>query len=163
MCAKIKQKRLIISLLFYIFEKAMLFLSSNDTVFARDLNNLPDGFSFSFSIKYSNLSVSFIKENDVLKKSGDRKDFRLKLVFNNLCSAFLVFSGILPQHTAFAEHRIAIYGSIADALVLTSVMNRLQSVIFPDFVSKRLIKEFKPSSDKEKALFLKFYLYGWIF
>ncbi len=158
MCSKIPKKELILLLLISIFKKGMIFLSENDKEFKRITEELPDGFSFKIAIKHTNIHTLFVKTKGVFRYDRNLQDANLTLEFNNLCSAFLVFAGIIPQHRAFAEHRLTIWGNIAEALIITNAINRLQSVIFPDFISKKLIKEFKKSTLIEKSLFVRFYI-----
>ncbi len=160
MCSKIMKKELILSLLMFVFKKGMAFLSKKDSEFIKIIDELPENFGFLITVKNTHLSVSMKKSKGVLIYAKNQKKFDLILEFSNLCSAFLVFAGFIPQYQAFAEHRLSIKGSISDALCLTDAINRLQTVIFPDIISKKLIKEFEGSGLKEKALFTKFYLYA---
>ncbi len=162
MCSKIPQKKLILSLLMYVFKKGMIFLSKNDNRFAEIINELPEGFGFLIRVKHTKLKVAIIKSDHILKPLSLTENCNLTLTFNGLCSAFLVFCGIMPQHIAFAEHKISIKGNIGDALVVTQAINKLQSVIFPDIIVKKLIKEFDKSTLRDKYMFLKFYIYGLI-
>ncbi len=162
MCAKFPNKEYILRVLFFVFKKAMVFLSKNDGEFRKIAEKLEDGFSFAITVKNSNFKVAMIKNGNTFEPLSLNKTPKLFLIFNNICSAFLVFGGFMPQHTAFSEHRIAIKGNISDAIVITAAINRLQSVIFPDVISKSLIKDFKGSTTKERALFAKFYTYGLI-
>ena len=160
MCSKFIKKELILSLLMFVFKRGMVFLSKNDTEFIKLIEDLPERFSFLMTVRNTNLRVSMKKSNGVLIYAKNQKEFDLILEFSNLCSAFLVFAGFMPQYQAFSEHRLSIKGNISDALCLTDAINRLQAVIFPDIISKKLIKEFEGSSLKEKSLFAKFYLYA---
>lgn len=160
MCLKFIKKEIVLSLLIFVFKRGMVFLSKNDAEFMKIIEELPENFSFLITVRNTELSVSMKKSNGVLNCVKNQKEFDLILEFSNLCSAFLVFAGFMPQHQAFAEHRLSIKGNISDALCLTDAINRLQRVIFPDIISKKLIKEFEGSNLKEKMLFTKFYLYA---
>ncbi len=116
-------------------------------------------FTFSFFVKPYGPFVSFEKKDERLNLYAKRTS-QLEFIFKNPCSALLIFAGVLPQHIAFAEHRISIKGDISCAVNITRAVERLQAVIFPDFVSRRLLKEFSRSSTREKALFFEFYVYG---
>ncbi len=159
MCHAIPNKNTILALLMFIFKKAMVFLSRNDRIFKRIISQLPDNYTFSVEVNFSDISVTLEKRNGVFF-AASKKPADLKLVFINPCSAFLVFSGILAQHDAFAQQRISIKGSISDALILTKAINRLQYLIFPYPISKRLIKEPAPPTKRKRILSVKFYLYG---
>jgi predicted lipid carrier protein YhbT len=141
MCGKVgfKVREGVLRLLLYIFVKGMIFLSRTDKDFKSSLEELPDGFTFCLNINYTNMKVCMSKSNGTLTVvNAETSD--LELIFINPCSAFLVFSGIMPQHEAFAQRRIKIKGDLADALILMGAMKRLQLVLFPYFISKRLVR-----------------------
>ncbi len=155
-CEKIKYKESVLRVLFYVFRKAMVFLSCRDDKIRCVMGEIPDGFVFSIKVQYANIKLSMIKMSDGFIDAQDSKA-DLELIFVNPCSALLVFSGILSQHEAFAQHRIFIRGDISDALVLTSAIERLQEVIFPSFVVKRLKKDAFGKEFMDVLEMLRFY------
>lgn len=76
----------------------------------------------------------------------------LSLLFMNLDSAILVFSGVCPAYVAAAERRIAVHGDNSEAIRFVAVMNHLQANLFPAFLFPHLFRNPPIFGPREKLV-----------
>lgn len=88
---------------------------------------------------------------------GDR-DADLKILFKNVDSAFLTFTGQIGADTAFAEHRAIVHGSINDAIKANRAMAIVVKFLFPGVMLKKITK--RPPKLGPAELVLKGRLYA---
>ncbi len=133
-------KRKLLSVLFVFFETSLKLLYKRDKTTKDILSRLPDGFVFSISVDFSNLSITIQKgENGLRRLRTDHPD--LSINFKNIHWALLCFAGVIPQHTAFAGKMVRIKGNIDSALIVTEAIYRLQEIIFPPPVARKLTRK----------------------
>ena len=83
-----------------------------------------------------------------IEKAGDRLayvgpnpgDASVSILFKNLDSAILVFTGQLGAPWAVAENRVCVHGSNAEALQVTRAMAIVQTYLFPGPILKKTFK-----------------------
>lgn len=157
MCNLIRLKETVLSLLFAIFKKALVFLFYKDKEFRESLGSV-EGKCFSISVNKANLRINAFIKKDAIIVNSDKEECDLYIIFKNLCFAFKVFSGIISLEEAFAQKSIVLKGTIGDALAVTRSIKRLQALIFPDIVVRRIVKGFRGTKAEEKFLFIRFYI-----
>ncbi|MFH1530349.1 MAG: hypothetical protein ABIK09_06390 [Pseudomonadota bacterium] len=83
-----------------------------------------------------------------IEKSGDRiryvgpnpGDASVSILFKNLDSAVLVFTGLLGAPWAVAENRVCVHGSNSEAIQVTRAMAIVQTYLFPGLILKKIFK-----------------------
>ena len=73
-------------------------------------------------------------------------------------SAFLVMTAQIGAHTAFAEHRAVVHGSLSDVMEVNRAMAIVLKYLFPGVLLKRVMKRM-PTFTREELL-VKARLYG---
>ena len=86
-------------------------------------------------------SIAIRKELDRLVYLG-RGDHGagLKILFKNLDSALMPLTGIIGAHTAFAEHRAIVHGSLYQAMQANRAMAIVVKFLFPGIILNRIVK-----------------------
>jgi len=65
----------------------------------------------------------------------------ISLLFKNLDSGVLVFTGMMSSHQAVAECRVIIKGNNAYAMEVTRAMAIVQTYLFPSIMFKKIFKD----------------------
>jgi hypothetical protein len=86
-------------------------------------------------------SIAVKKVNGQLKYLGQGEHgAELKIYFKNAESALVALLGIIGAHTAFAEHRAIVHGSIGEAMEANRAMAIVVKYLFPGILLKRITK-----------------------
>ena len=84
-----------------------------------------------------------------IEKAGDRiryvgggppEDVSVSILFKNLDSAVLIFTGQLGAPWAVAENRVCVHGSNAEAIQVTRAMAIVQTYLFPGLILNKTFK-----------------------
>jgi hypothetical protein len=75
----------------------------------------------------------------------------VSLLFKNLDSALLIFTGQLGAHHAAAENRVCIHGDNAKAMQVTRAMAIVQSYLMPRRQLRQTLKRLPPMSGGRRA------------
>ncbi len=83
-----------------------------------------------------------------IQKNGDRIDYlgigkhepHLSILFKNLDSAVMIFTGMLGAPAAVAENRVCIHGDNAKAMEVTRAMAIVQTYLFPGLILNKTFK-----------------------
>ena len=94
-----------------------------------------------------------------IEKSGDRiryrgpnpEDVSVSILFKNLDSAILLFTGLLGAPWAVAENRVCVHGSNTEAIQVTRAMAIVQTYLFPGPILKKTFKRPPELSVKQLA------------
>ena len=76
---------------------------------------------------------------------------QVSLLFKNLDSALLIFTGQLGAHQAVAENRVCIHGDNAKAMQVTRAMAVVQSYLMPRWQLRRTFKRVPTLSARQRA------------
>ena len=85
--------------------------------------------------------ITLLKEGDGLKCLGlGLKDPDITILFKNLDSAILIFTGFLGAPAAVAENRICVHGDNSKAMQMTRAMAIAQTYLFPGIILDKTFK-----------------------
>lgn len=85
--------------------------------------------------------ITVQKRGNALEYLGARMDEPdVAILFKNLDSALMVFTGQAGSAQAVAENRICVYGSNHDGMAMTRAMAIAQTYLFPGFVVQKTFK-----------------------
>jgi len=151
-------KELINKTFFYVLGKASEFLSKRDEQIKKLTKKLNVNF-VKLTILENGPSIKLKKEGTHLMRTNSFGSENIEIFFKNTDSAFLLLTGKIGPEQGFCEHRIFLKGNIANALIFTSILKRVEAILFPGFFHKKLFKKKPKLGFKEYYLRLLLYLF----
>ncbi|MFC1849141.1 hypothetical protein ACFL27_02930 [candidate division CSSED10-310 bacterium] len=86
-------------------------------------------------------NVTVIKKGNRFRYLGMAlKDPHISVLFKNMDSAMLIFTGLIGAHQAVAENRVCVHGENYQAMQVTRAMAIVQTYLFPDFLLRKTFK-----------------------
>lgn len=135
------------------------FLSKNCPEMRDELATWDEGRTIAIGVLPRGPSISLRKQGGRLVFLGwGDAEARLRILFKHIDSAVLVLTGQIGAHTAFAEHRAVVHGSLAEAMEANRAMAIVVKYLFPGLMLARITKR-KPELDRGELL-LKARLYA---
>jgi hypothetical protein len=136
----------------WLISRLLQAASAVDPVIRRDIDRLPDDFSFSMRVRSGSPSMTMIKVGDRLRAipSSARPQAALVFGFKHVAHAFLVMSFQESTPRAFANDRLAVDGDFACAMKIMRSLNRMQALVLPRFIAVRALKAYPPIGVVEK-------------
>ncbi len=142
-----KFKRSTVKFVMGLLGKALEKVSTVDEEVRNEAGALPDGFIAVMTILPNGPSMRAKKEGDHFKYLGTsnlREDGDLVVMFKNLESAFMILTGQLSTHRAYAQHRVSVKGDIVKAMIFTRCLNVVQAYLFPGPLANLVLKRKLP-------------------
>lgn len=134
-------KSFIIKVMMFCMGKGFQSLCKRDPDLIEEISAWPDYFSILFEILPKGPNMSLCMVNGRLRFVGlKHTDADLKIVFKNIDSALLVFTGQMGSNQALCEFRMAIKGSLPDGLRLLRCVNIVEFYLFPTLITKKILK-----------------------
>ncbi len=116
-------------------------VSANSPEMKAEIAEWESGLVFSLGVLPDGPAITMRKETDGLHYLGKgHQDPKLKLLFKNIDSALMALTGLIGAHTAFAQHRAIIHGSLYEAMQVNRCMALVQKYLMPGPVLKRITK-----------------------
>ncbi len=148
---KAAQKAIVTALLFFM-GRAMPAIAQKDEEVKKEIDQWEEGFSFLFEILPDGPYLAMEKKEGMLQFVGmERINADLIVSIKNIDSAFKMFTTQLSSHNAYAQHRMSLQGENDKALQLIRCLNIVQFLLFPGFLSKRILKR-QPEMSKQRWL-----------
>ncbi len=108
--------------------------------------------------------MTLTKNREKIRYSGKPKETcDLEISFKNAQSAFPVMAGLINAELGFAQHRMIVKGDIPLAMSLIRCINRLQRLLLPRVISKRVLKRTRPLTITDVLHRLRLYSTGILF
>jgi len=143
-------KALVARIVFMVLGRAFQSGAKHDPDMKKEVSALPEGFIVVMNILPFGPRMSMKKINGRLKYHGSKfDDGDLVINFKNLECAFLVLTPQIGAAQAFAERRMTVKGDLAYAMAFTRCLNTLLTLLYPKFISKRLLKRVPPMTMKK--------------
>jgi hypothetical protein len=113
-----------------------------DPEIQEELAEWPDGLVFAMGVLPNGPYISVQKlEGDRVRYLGlDMKSPAVSILFKNLDSALLSFTGQIGTHVAAAQHRFILRGNVAEGMKIARVMNMVQAYLFPALLLRKIFK-----------------------
>ncbi|HDR04613.1 MAG TPA: hypothetical protein ENN84_05135 [Candidatus Marinimicrobia bacterium] len=157
-------KRLYLDTIFFFLGRGLQYLSRYDPMIRREISVWPDGFTFSFYVSPSGPALHILKEKGKLRFKGlEWYDSDLIIFFKQQDAAFQIFSMQLPFYTAYARHLASVKGDPGNAMIIYRLFNRLQTLMLPRFIARRVLKTISPLQKKDWILRFGLYFSGLLF
>ncbi len=107
----------------------------------KEIDRWEEGFKVMLAVPPRGPYLTLSKKDGKLKCLGmDRTDADLIINFKNLDSAFLMLTTQISTTEAYAQHRLSVKGDVATGMSFTRCLNLIQFILFPKFVSRRVLK-----------------------
>jgi len=154
------QRRYVVFMM-WLIARLLQAASTADRAIRREVDDLPEGFSFSMRVRSGGPALTMRKVGDRLGTVPTSSTARpaLAFEFKHLAHAFLVLSFQESTPQAFANDRLAIDGEFPSAMKVLRCLNRMQAVVLPKFVARRALKSY-PSIGLLEKLTLAARIYG---
>ena len=156
---KPREKRLktcISSIVFWFLGRAFQSVVSFDKRAKEEAQSISDGTVVMLKVNPKGPSMALEKRQGKFLYIGAAEVRKpdITIYFKNIDAAFLVLTGQLGIAQAYAEHRFTLKGDIFAAMAIVRILYLVEAYLFPQFMSKKLLKEM-PKKDTGK---LKIYL-----
>ena len=107
----------------------------------REIADWSEGRRVTIGVLPSGPHITIEKRGDRIVYVGpDPGDASVSILFKNLDSAILVFTGQIGAPWAVAENRVCVHGSNAEAIQVTRAMAIVQTYLFPGPILKKTFK-----------------------
>ncbi len=136
-----------VKLVLGVLGKALEKVSKVDEEVKMELSALPENFTAVMTVLPNGPSMKVEREGDHFKYLGTsekREEAELVVMFKNLESAFMILTGQMSTHKAYAQHRVSVKGDLVKAMIFTRCLNIVQAYLFPGFVAKMVLKRRPP-------------------
>jgi len=158
-------KKSVVNIGFILLGRGLESCSHFDAETKEELARLHEGFSFSLSVLPAGPSIALTVYNNKLKFAGlnSNQPTDLIITIKNLKTAFNMIITKAGTHKVYAEHKVGVKGRITNSLVVTRLMYRTQSLLFPKFLHKNILKKSPEFSFKRLVDMMHIYTLGILF
>ena len=118
-----------------------------------ELKEWEDGFNFSLGVLPEEPAITMRHENGRFRYLG--KGYinpDLKIMFKNVDSLLLPFTGQIGAHTAFIQRRAILHGNVSMGIKITRAMLIVQTYLMPGLILKKTFKNPPKLSAKQLAV-----------
>ncbi len=144
----------IIRTVFWILGRALQSASRIDAEFRKALAAWPEGFTILFKIQPFGPRMGLVVDRKKrLRFRGDtlsEHSADLVIGFKNMDTAYRMLTARMGTAEAFARNRISISGDLALAMRFTRLLGRIQVLLYPRWIVRRLLKGIPPVPPAEK-------------
>ncbi len=134
-------KRSVVNTSLLALATAFEIVSRHSPELKAELADWDEGRVFSLGILPDGPAIALKKEGGVIHYLGKgHQDSKLKVLFKNVDSALLPFTGQMGSHTAFAQHRAILHGNVGEAMQVSRAMNMVQKFLMPGFILNKTFK-----------------------
>lgn len=132
-----------ISIILFFLGKGIKAGNKLDLFIKESLEKLGDNYIVKISILNSKPCLCFWKENNKFYFKIGEKARKIKpdleISFKNKKSARKVLFGSKSIEKAFAMHYFIVYGDIAKAMLIVPVLEKVESYLFPKFITNKIV------------------------
>ena len=118
-----------------------------------EISEWEDGRRVAIGVLPKGPSITIEKRDNRLYLLGQGiREAKLSILFKNLDSALLIFTGQLGAANAVAENRIIIHGDNSEAMQATRAMAIVQTYLFPGLILNKTFKRPPKLTGKQLAI-----------
>lgn len=134
-------KALVVETGFLALKRAMQSASHFEETVQSELEQWPEGYTFSMAVVPNGPSLSMTKCQGKLQSKSADDDVDLLIELKNLETAFQMISTQAGIPQVYASHGIAVVGDTAMAMSLIRIINVVEAYLFPEILSKNILKK----------------------
>ncbi len=146
-------KRAVSGLVLRILGKAFKALSKWENGVHKETQGWPEGITITFAASPEGPWMSLSKKDDTLHYHGGVKTASpdILIQFKSIDAAFIVLTGRLSIHDAYARHMFTLKGDIFFAMSPVRCMYLIEGALFPYFIFKKIFKRRPEKISKFRA------------
>lgn len=154
-------QRFYVRFMLWLVGRLLAAASVVDPAVRREVEALPEGFSFTMRVRNGVAGMGVRRDGDRLRAIGNWSAVEYPMIFEfkHTTHAFLVLGFVESTAVAFANDRIAVDGNTSVAMKLIRSLDRMQAVVLPKLIATRAIKSY-PSIGFFEKLGLAIRIYG---
>ena len=141
-------KRLVVETGFLALARGLQSASHFEEDVQKDLEQWAEGYSFCMSVLPNGPVMSMEKRNGKMIYTGRNKNTDLVIELKNLETAFQMITTQAGIPQVYAAHGIGVVGDTAKAMSLIRMINVVEAYLFPEFLSKNILKKVPPMNLK---------------
>lgn len=154
-------KKIITRLVMFILGRAFQAASVLDKTILEEISKWDEGLVIRLQVLPKGPSLCIRKkENRIRYLIFGTRQADLTINFKNIEAAFPVMAGLMGTEQGFAQNRMTVKGDIPLAMSLIRCINRLEALLFPAVISRRLLKRVPKMGFQDQIVRLKIYLTG---
>lgn len=124
-----------------VFGRAFELVSERVPAFGREISTWEEGRRVAIGVLPEGPFMTIEKRGERIVYLGPgAQSPSVSILFKNLDSALLIFTGQLGAPYAMAENRVIVHGENAKAMQITRAMALVQTYLFPGLILKRTFK-----------------------
>lgn len=147
-------KTAVVRAFFFILGRALQSASRLDAVFRNELASWPEGFTVLFKVMPFGPRMALrLERHHRLRSLGDsvsEREADLTIGFKNMDTAYRMLTARLSTVDGFAQNRLSVVGDLAVAMQLTRLLDRVQCLLYPQWIAQRVVKRVRPMPFHEK-------------
>ena len=147
-------EKIIVNLGFKILGRGLVSCSKIESAVKEEIKAYDDGFVIELKVLNTDTKVGVEKMGSDFKYLGSKYDLSpdLTIIFKSYKGALLLVLGQIGVHEGYAQHRFIVKGDFTKAMPFVRILYYVEAYLFPNFISKNILKEVpKRSSTKMKA------------
>lgn len=134
-------KRFTAKLILWFLGRGLQSCTVLDDNVREEMQYFKEGTSILLKIEPSGPCMLLSKENGKLKFIGLKEAHAdLAIYFKNIEGAIAVLTGKSSIAQSYAEHRFVMKGNVASGMCLVRCLCILESYLFPEFITKKILK-----------------------
>lgn len=140
-----------VQFMMHFIRQGLIASSQIDTELKKEISQFPTGFVICMNI-FPTGPAFYLKKNSLSHfEEVEPTSPNLTITFKHIHHAFLVFSFQESTVQAFANDRMIATGDLSYAVRTVRCLNRMQSLILPKFIAKKIVKGYPSQlTTKEK-------------
>lgn len=154
----VRLKKMVIKIAMVCLGRAFQSASRFDPVIIGEIRDWDDAFTVEMKVLPKGPCMCLVKNGPSIAYAGSgKKRADLVIAFKNSGCAFPVMAGFINAELGFTQNRMVVSGDIPRAMSLIRCINRLQTLLLPRFICRRVLKRARPLTFTEHLYRLQLY------
>ena len=134
-------KAFIARIVLFVLYRGIKVLAREDSRIMREFQSWPEGLSVVLETSYNGPSISLMKKDSKLVRTGNIENADIRITFRSIDAAFLVLTGQIGVARAYAEHRFMLSGDICQTMSIVRCIDIAESYLFPRLMTRRILRK----------------------
>lgn len=134
-------KAFVARIVLFVLYRGIKVLAREDSRIMNEFQSWPEGLSVVLETSYNGPSISLMKKDSKLVRTGDIENADIRITFRSIDAAFLVLTGQIGVARAYAEHRFMLSGDISQTMSIVRCIDIAESYLFPRLMTRRILRK----------------------
>lgn len=134
-------KAFVARIVLFVLYRVIKVLAREDSRIMNEFQSWPEGLSVVLETSYNGPSISLMKKDSKLVRTGDIENADIRITFRSIDAAFLVLTGQIGVARAYAEHRFMLSGDICQTMSIVRCIDIAESYLFPRLMTRRILRK----------------------